>query len=112
MFYVFLLLMAAAGVGVYLMFYLAHVPGAKEERFGHFEPLPDHLGQWQSVETGPEAEAAAAEGLRREERLMLQEGGSMFAKSHLLKQVRFRSIETNDIVRILPEERIERKRRH
>jgi hypothetical protein len=110
-FYVFLLLMAAAGVGVYLMFFLAHVPGAKEERFGELEALPEGLGRWKTIDDGPDAEAATKEGLRREERLMLQDPSGMFDKGRLLKQVRFRSLETNEIVRILPEQAIERKRK-
>jgi hypothetical protein len=110
-FYVFLLLMAAAGVAVYLLFFLAHVPGAKEERFGELEALPEDLGQWKTIEQGPDAEAATSDGLRREERVILQDASGMFAKGRLLKQVRFRSLETNEIVRILPEQVIERKRK-
>jgi hypothetical protein len=104
-FYVFLLLLAAAGVAVYLLFFLSHVPGATEERLGEYEPLPEGLGVWRVDEEGPSGRAARAEGLVREERLLLQEGGRRF-----IKQVRYRSAETREIVRIEPEELIPRRR--
>jgi hypothetical protein len=99
---------AALGVVAYLVFFMSHVPGAKEERFGTFEPLPDDLGQWKSIDAGPAAEAAAREGQRREERLIQPEG----SVRHLVKQVRYRSVDTNEIVRVEPEQRVERARRH
>src|SRR5690606_40676041 len=43
-FYVFLLLLAAAGVAVSLLCYLGPVRGATAERPGHPQPLPDDLG--------------------------------------------------------------------
>lgn len=105
MFYVFLLLLAAAGVAVYLLFYLAHVPGATAERLGELEPLPDNLGRWIEDKESPEGSAANAEGLLREERLLLQEGGKRF-----IRQVRYRNAETREIVRIEPEQLIQRRR--
>lgn len=107
MFYVFLLLLAAAGVAVYLLFFLSHVPGATEERLGEYEPLPEGLGAWQVEKEGSAAGAAADQGLVREQRLLLQEGGRRF-----IKQVRYRSAETREIVRIEPEEVISRRRMH
>ena len=40
MFYIFLMVVAAIGVGVYLTFIFQNVPGVKEERLGRLEPLP------------------------------------------------------------------------
>lgn len=111
MFYLFLLLVAAVGVVAYLVFFMSHVPGAKEERFGKLEPLPEDLGRWKTTEEGPEASAAEREGLRREERLVLPDASGVSTARHLVKQVRYRSLETNEIVRIEPEQRIERVRR-
>ncbi len=111
MFYVFLLLVAAAGIAAYLIFFVSHVPGFKEERFGELEPLPDDLGKWKTIGEGADADAATKEGLRREERLILQDASGVFKKSFLVKQVRFRSLASNEIVRILPEQKIERERR-
>lgn len=105
MFYVFMLLLAAAGVAVYLLFFLTHVPGATEERLGELEPVPDDLGRWLVDTETPEGQAARSEGLLREKRLLLQEGGKRF-----IKQVRYRNAETREIVRIEREELVPRKR--
>lgn len=104
-FYVFMLLLAAAGVAVYLLFFLTHVPGATEERLGELEPVPDDLGRWLVDTETPEGQAARSEGLLREKRLLLQEGGKRF-----IKQVRYRNAETREIVRIEREELVPRKR--
>lgn len=107
MFYVFLLLLAAAGVAVYLLFFLSHVPGATEERLGEYEPVPEDLGRWKIDEASEQARAARAEGLVREERLLLQEGGKRF-----IKQARYRDADTREIVRVDPEQLVTRKRSH
>lgn len=106
LFYVFLLILAAGGVAVYVLFFLTHVPGATEERLGELEPLPPDLGCWKTDEDSPQAQEARAEGLVREERLLLQEG-----ERRLIKQVRYRDAQTRAIVRIEPQELIVRKRR-
>ncbi len=43
MFFLFLLIVAALGVGVYLVFIFKLVPGAAEERLGVLEPLPKDI---------------------------------------------------------------------
>ncbi len=106
MLYVFLLIVAAIGGCAYAAFIMSHVPGAADDRFGRLAALPEDLGKWRRVETGSDADAAAAAGLRREERLLLNESD----KRRLVKQVRFRSRHTNEIVRVDAEQSIERIR--
>ncbi len=105
MFYLFLLILAALSVGVYLLFFMQHVPGAKEERLGVLEPLPANLGQWQEDTSGPDAERAKAQGLRREVRTYFDE-----THDRLLKQVRYRDSQSGEIVRSEPDEPIKRRR--
>ncbi|NLE85478.1 MAG: hypothetical protein GX607_03670 [Myxococcales bacterium] len=105
MFYVLMLLFAVAGIAAYLLLFLSHVPGAREERLGEYEPLPENLGRWTVVVGGEPGQASGDEGLVREERLLLQEGGR-----RLIKQVRYRHPETREIVRVDPEELIVRRR--
>lgn len=105
MFYVFLLIIAALGVGLYLMFFLQNVPGAVEERLGVLEPLPEDLGTWKAVQSSEAARSASLLGQVREERVFFDE-----ARGKLLAQVRFRSSETGEIVRALPDTVIKRRR--
>jgi len=105
MLYVFLLLIAAAGVAAYLLFVFMHVPGATKERLGELEPVPDDIGRWLVDTESAEGQKASSQGLLREQRLLLQEGGKRF-----IKQVRYRNAETREIVRIEPEEVIPRRR--
>ncbi len=110
MFYVFLIIVAALGVGVYLLFIFKLVPGAMEERLGVLEPLPDDVGQWKPDDHSPEARAALERGQKREERLFFEEGKGIFAQGRLLKQVRYRSAASNEIVEVLPDEPVKRRR--
>lgn len=105
MLYVLLLLIGAAGVAAYVLFVFMHVPGASKERLGELEPVPDDVGRWVLDTESAEGEAARSQGLLRERRLLLQEGGRRF-----IKQVRYRDAETREIVRIEPEEVIPRRR--
>lgn len=105
MFYVFLLIIAVLGIGMYLLFFLQNVPGAAEERLGVMEPLPEDVGEWKIDAESSDARGAAAEGLRRETRTFYDE-----ARRSLLRQARYRSIETGDIVRVEPDELLKRKR--
>jgi hypothetical protein len=105
-FYVFLLIIAALGACGYVALFLSHVPGAKEERFGRLEPLPDDLGNWKTLNAGPDAEAALGQGLLREERFLAHERD----RKRLIKQVRYRDLTTNAIVRIDPEQIFVRER--
>ena len=110
MFFVFLVVVAVAGISFYLLLIMREVPGAAEERFGRFEALPADIGKWRTDEESAEGAAAKARGLRREERLWLAEKSSFFGGPKLLRQVRYRSLETNEIVRVEPEQVIKRKR--
>jgi hypothetical protein len=106
MLYLVLFILAAICGCAYAAFIMSHVPGAAEERFGRLEALPDDLGQWRRVETGLTAEFAKAAGLWREERLLAHERNHRL----LVRQVRFRSRQTNVIVRVDAEEIIQRRR--
>lgn len=105
MFYLFLLVVALAGIAFYLLFILNLVPGAAEERLGVLEPLPPETGTWKPDHDSPEARVAAAEGLKREVRHYFYE-----SESRLVFQVRYRNSETNEIVRSDPERVVKRRR--
>ncbi|MFZ5893887.1 MAG: hypothetical protein ACOY0T_22690 [Myxococcota bacterium] len=105
MFYLLIIFLAAAGGAIYFFFFMQNVPGAVEERFGKLEPLPPDVGQWKEDTSSPAALAAKSEGLKREERLYFEE-----RKQRLLKQGRYRSVATNEVVRVDPEEVVKRRR--
>jgi hypothetical protein len=105
MFYVFLLVVAALGVGIYLIFIFQNVPGIKEERLGKLEPLPPDVGTWKSDTESEAAHDALGEGLRREVRLFFDE-----SKDRLYEQVRYRELHGSEIVRVEPDRRIKRRR--
>jgi len=109
-FYVFLLIVAALGVLVYLVFIFKLVPGAAEERLGVLEPLPDDIGQWRVDEQSEQAKAALARSRKREERLFFEEGKGLFAQGRLVRQVRYRNLSTNAIEEVEPDEPVKRKR--
>lgn len=103
MFYLFLLVVAGLGAAVYLTVFMSHVPGAKEERFGTLEPLPDNLGQW------IRDEQRDPEGRVRETRHIFHEKTG-FGGGELLLQVRYRDAESDEIVHIEPERVVPRRR--
>jgi hypothetical protein len=105
MFYVFLLAVAAIGVGVYLTFVFQNVPGMKEERLGTLEPLPADLGTWKADSGSESAQAASREGLIREVRLFYDE-----QRGRLVEQVRYRRESDSEIVRVEPDRRVKRRR--
>jgi hypothetical protein len=105
MFYVFLVLVGAAGLGVYVLFIFNLVPGAQDERLGVLEPLPPDVGKW-SADTESEAgRHAAKDGLVREVRHYYYENGGK-----LVLQVRYKQKDTGNIVRVEPEQAVKRKR--
>ena len=108
MFYVFLLGVAAVG-GVIYFFAAGLFPGVREERFGVLPPLPPNLGQWQADADSDAGRAAAAAGKKREVRLLFEEGG-LLSSGKLLRQTRLRDASTNEIVEVLPEEEVPRRR--
>ena len=103
MFYLVLLVIAAVAVGVYLLFILSQVPGAKEQRLGVLEDLPPDLGQWK-------ADEKAEGGQIREVRHIYHEGSGLLSAGKLIRQVRYRDQASGEIVRVEPEEIIKRKR--
>jgi hypothetical protein len=105
LFYVFLLICAAIGIGIYLVFILNLVPGAKEERLGVLEALPSDVGKWKEDHESAEGRSAAEEGLVREVRYYFYE-----SSDRLVHQVRYRSAATNEVVRAGPEETVKRRR--
>jgi hypothetical protein len=109
-FYVFLLIVAALGVAVYLVFIFKLVPGAAEERLGVLEPLPDDIGKWHTDETSEPGKAAFARNQKREERLFFEEGKGVFAQGRLLRQVRYRNLLNNEIESVEPDQPVKRKR--
>ncbi|HYP88354.1 MAG TPA: hypothetical protein VEQ59_09370 [Polyangiaceae bacterium] len=108
MFYVFLLGVAAAG-GVIYLFVAGMFPGLKEERFGVLEPLPANLGQWQVDDESAAGRAAAAAGKKLEVRMLFEDGG-LLSSGKLTRQSRERDARTNEIVAVLPDELVKRKR--
>jgi hypothetical protein len=106
MLYLFLLIVAAICGLAYAAFIMSHVPGASEERFGRLEALPADVGRWKRIDTGFAGEASKADGLWREERLLVHERDA----GRLVRQVRYRSKETNEIVRVDAEETVQRRR--
>jgi len=107
-FYVFLLGVAAAGSLVYL-FIAGMYPGLKEERFGVLEPLPSNLGKWEADPESAAGRAAAADGKKLEVRFLFEDGG-LFSSGKLLRQSRLRDAASNEILTVLPDEPIKRKR--
>jgi hypothetical protein len=107
-FYLFLLGVAAAG-GIIYLFVAGLFPGLKEERFGVLEPLPPNLGQWEVDADSDAGRAAASEGKKREVRLLFEEGG-LLGSGKLTRQSRLRDAATNEILQILPDEIVKRRR--
>ena len=108
MFYVFLLGVAVAG-GIIYLFIAGLFPGLKEERFGVLEPLPENLGKWQVDVESDAGRSAAAAGQKREVRLLFEAGG-LIGSGKLTRQARLRDAVTNEILAVLPDEEVKRKR--
>ena len=110
MFFVFLFIVAALGIAVYLVFIFKLVPGAAEERLGVLEPLPEDIGQWHPDEVSELGKAALERNRRREERLFFEEGKGLMAQGRLVRQVRYRSLSSNAIEEVEPDEPVKRRR--
>jgi hypothetical protein len=104
-FYMFLLIVGLLALGLYVLFILNLVPGAKEERLGVLEPLPPDTGAWKAERESAEARAAEQEGLVRERRHYFYE-----AEGRLVLQVRYKKAETGEIVGADPEQSVKRRR--
>ncbi len=106
---IILLSIAAVAIGAYLFLVFREVPGAIEERLGQYEDLPQDIGEWVRDSNSEHAAKAQAAGQFREVRVLLVDGG-MFKGQRLVRQARYRSLETNKIERIEPDEELKRKR--
>jgi hypothetical protein len=100
-FYLFLLVVALAGIGIYVLFVLNLVPGAAEERLGVLEPLPPDTGTWKP---DPEGEGSEPDLLREVRHYFYESEG------RLVRQVRYRNRQTNEIVRADPDQVVKRRR--
>jgi hypothetical protein len=109
-FVVLLVIIAVLAIGLYVGLMLKEVPGFAEQRLGKLEELPADLGQWVVDDDSDAAGQARAEGLKREVRVLQDSDASLFSGGRLLRQVRYRNAETNEIVRVEPDEVIKRKR--
>jgi len=107
-FYVFFLGVAAVG-GVIYLFVAGLFPGLKEERFGVLEPLPPNLGKWETDSESEAGRSAQASGQKLEVRFLFEEGG-LLSSGKLLRQSRLRDAKTNEIVSVLADEPVKRKR--
>jgi hypothetical protein len=101
----FLVVVGVIGVGLYVTMFVREVPGFKEQRFGKLEDLPSDLGKWKEDADSADAKQALREGSKREVRHWLD---SQTEKLYL--QVRYRDLQTNEIVRTLDDVEIKRKR--
>ncbi|MDX2052665.1 MAG: hypothetical protein SFV15_09760 [Polyangiaceae bacterium] len=109
MLYVFVLICGLLGAGAYLIFFLSQVPGAAEDRLGVYEELPSELGKWK-LETGtPEALEAEANGRLREVRWFFEEA-ALGGGGKLIQQVRFVDPKSREVLEVLPEIVIKRRR--
>ena len=106
---IILLAIAAVAISAYLFLVFREVPGAIEERLGEYEALPQNLGQWCRDDDSPEATRATQDGLFREVRILVDEGGT-FSGPKLIRQVRYRALESNKITRVDPDEDLKRRR--
>ena len=105
MFYLFLLIVGLLSLGLYVLFVLNLVPGAKEERLGVLEPLPPDTGRWKAETESEQARAAEKEGLVREVRHYFYE-----ADGRLVLQARYKQPDTGEIVRADAEQSVKRRR--
>jgi len=110
MFYLFLLSVGVAALGVYVALILHLVPGAAEERLGVLEELPIDIGVWKTDETSPAGHAAEAKGLSRQVRVLHRPAAGWFGGDRLVRQVRYRDRATDEIVLVDPEEVTKRRR--
>lgn len=103
----FVLMVGIALIGglIYLFFIMNTVPGAKAERLGTLEELPENVGKWRVDEDSEAARAATSEGLVREIRYFYHED-----RQRLALQVRYRDKLTGKIARVEPEVVVPRRR--
>jgi hypothetical protein len=104
-----LLLVAAVIAVLYFFVFFNEVPEVARERLGELEALPEAVGQWQVDESSEAARAARTAGLIREQRLCHDPRGG-FGGGRLLRQVRYRSAQSGEVVRVEPDQVVKRRR--
>jgi hypothetical protein len=112
MIFVFVVLIAAAGTGLYLTLMYGSIPGAVDERLGKFEPLPANLGQWLIDDESELGRRRIALGRVREVRTLYVQSDGLIGGRHFLIQARTRDVLTGEVVDVEPERRAPRRRKH
>lgn len=107
MIYVFLMGIVVVGTAVYLAIMYTAIPGAVEERLGAYEQLPGPLDVWME----DPANASQDPAVTREVRYLLERGKGLFSGEQLVKQSRLRHRESGEIIEVLAEERMKRRRK-
>jgi hypothetical protein len=110
MIYLFVVIIGGLGTLAYLAIMFNAVPGAMDERLGHYEALPEDLGEWRHDVTSSEGIAMTSQGKRLEHRYLLETGGFLKGQT-LVKQSRVRDLASNEIIEVRAEERTKRRRR-
>jgi hypothetical protein len=87
---------------MFSIFFASQGSSALEFLLGRYEAPPEHLNEWRDV--GIEQPS----GLLRQERVLFPAGRQ--DGPFLLRQVRYRNPSSKEIVRIVPEERVRRRR--
>jgi hypothetical protein len=108
--FVLMLLIAAAAGLVYFFFAMSSVPGAREERFGKLEALPEDVGKWRVDADSRSGREAQSKGTIREVRYFYHEPQGFAGSGRLVLQVRYRDASTKKIALIEPERTVERRR--
>ncbi len=106
----FLLLLALASIALYVGLMLREVPGFAEQRLGQLEELPEAVGKWCDDDTSPEGRAASARGELRQVRHLYDPDGGFFSGGSITRQVRYRALNTHEILRTEPEQVTRRRR--
>jgi hypothetical protein len=110
MIFVFVVLVAACGTGLYLALMYGSIPGAVDERLGKLEPLPPTLGQWLVDDETELGRQQIALGRVREVRTLYVSSDGLFGRKHFLVQARSRDVHSGEIVDVEPELQKPRRR--
>lgn len=110
MIYVIVFAIALVGGAIYIAITLMEVPGMAEERLGRFEPLPANLNKWEIDRESEAGQAALKRGLQRETRLWQDPSGGFVGRERLIRQTRFRNVQTDEIDAVEPDVRYRRRR--
>lgn len=87
---------------MFAVFFTSQGTSVLEFLLGRYEAPPDHLNSWR------DSKIEESSGLLRQERILFPAGRQ--DGPVLLRQVRYRDLISNEIVRVAPEERVRRRR--